>query len=196
MDINTSNNAVFGRTIKVKPCFDKNYKYMKEISKILNGNKSQNYNEKQHEEIKNFFIDTLGDYNGKNNISLRKTTNGDVFLFSGNEAKKLREIEQIENLDTKKNKAAKYTQNIPLKSIEKVENFIYKQSENGNNYKPQSIFRIKSGNKGLEQIEYESYSQNYVPDKGSKYITVDNKKIYTNMLARISYEKKELNLKG
>lgn len=196
MNVNTNYNIAFCRAIKLKTYSENDYNNMKDISRILNGNISPEYNEEQHKKIKNFFVDILGDYDGKSGVSLRKTTNGDVFLFSGEEAKRLRKAEIRENLDTKKNKAAKYKENVSSEARKNVENLIYKLSENGNNFKPKSFFKIKSDNDGIERINYESYCINYVPDKASGFKKQNGNNVPSAMLARVYYEENELNLKA
>lgn len=66
-----------------------------EVARVLNSEKSTNYSKEEATSIRLFFRDILGDYNGKNGILIRRNEDGDLFLISGEDAKKLEKREKI-----------------------------------------------------------------------------------------------------
>lgn len=67
-----------------------------EIAKVLNSEKSTVYSRKESQNIRDFFKEVLGDYDGQNGILMKKSQTGDVFLISGKDAEKLRNETEID----------------------------------------------------------------------------------------------------
>ena len=67
-----------------------------EIAKILNSEKSTIYSRNESANIRSFFRNILGDYNGQNGILMKKSSAGDTFLISGKDAEKLKETTEID----------------------------------------------------------------------------------------------------
>lgn len=94
----------FGRIIPVKSatnpsCENKRRRVDNstfEVAKVLNGEKSSVYSNDEATQIRNFFKEVLGDYNGKNGILIRRTESGDLFMISGSDAEKLQKKEKID----------------------------------------------------------------------------------------------------
>ena len=94
----------FGRIIPVKSVTNPNFENKRrrvdnstfEVAKVLNSEKSTVYSNDEATQIRHFFKEVLGDYNGKNGILIRRTESGDLFMISGADAKKLQHKEKIE----------------------------------------------------------------------------------------------------
>ena len=94
----------FGRIIPVKSATNPNNENKRkrvdnstfEVAKVLNSENSSVYSKKEADSIRNFFKTILGDYNGKNGILIRRTEAGDLFMISGEDAKKLEKKERVD----------------------------------------------------------------------------------------------------
>ncbi len=165
MKINSINNQInFSRAILINTSKNKKTKekYISTIGKVLNSEPSDVYNIKEEKKIRNFFKESLGDYNGENGISIRKIQNNDIVLLSGQDAEAIKTIETEKRKDSTKSK-------MPL--LENSKNFvkntcaaavkeINKRLENGHKEKPESSFEILTPSKGYKAcgIKYSSYN--------------------------------------
>lgn len=94
----------FGRIIPVKSVTNPNFENKRrrvdnstfEVAKVLNSEKSTVYSNDEATQIRHFFKEVLGDYNGKNGILIRRTESGDLFMISGSDAEKLQKREKID----------------------------------------------------------------------------------------------------
>lgn len=134
---NISPGSAFGRVIKVNsisnpgrlnvPVDESTY----DVARVLNGERVQNYSEKEAKRIRGFFKDILGDYNGKDGIVMRKIGK-DVFLLSGEDAAKHKEYMKEQAI-----KAEQYDYKNRKKfliNVRKVaDNRILNKAENGEN---------------------------------------------------------------
>ena len=94
----------FGRIIPVKSVTNPNYQNTRrrvdnstyEVAKVLNSEKSSVYTKDEAAQIRSFFQEVLGDYNGKDGILIRRTEAGDLFMISGSDVEKLQKKEKID----------------------------------------------------------------------------------------------------
>lgn len=103
---NISPGTAFGRVIKVNSVSNPGRKRVPvdkssfEIAKVLNGGKSDKYSKLESENIREFFKGILGDYNGRDNIIMRKIGK-DVFIASGREAAEYKNYIKLKTAEAK-----------------------------------------------------------------------------------------------
>ncbi len=212
MKINSVNNTFsFGRAIKINSVSNSDSvknpyiidKSTKEIENVLN-NKTSYYNKNHTEQIKNFFINILGDYDGNNLVLFRKIKDGTIVLLSGKDAEDIKRYEEHCRKNCKKEN-----------DFPKKDRMILKRLENGFDYKPESTLTFlstkdKTENKTIKKIKgrkhiftkldyivYSNLVYTYTENqdgfllKGAKEIERPNGE---KTLMNIAYDQKELKL--
>ncbi len=126
MKINSVNSLKlsFGSVIRVDSITNSEHgysnkvdKYTYEVSKVLNGKKSNIYSKKESKGIRNFFKTLINDYNGKNGVFMTRSL-GDVYLCTGVDAKEIKSFykkgkEKIKDINkNKKNSNQNITSDI------------------------------------------------------------------------------------
>ena len=161
------------RTGKISKYDDEKMNSLSELQNVLNGHRSSIYSNNAAQKIRNFFKDILGDYNGKNGITIR-SFGDDVILFSGEEANKLKQLEHQANYAKDQvqclcNMKRKRKDGIIKNLKRKLTANALDMHENGKNDKPQSFIKlnfedkfVKNGQKlPLQRINNISYSSEY-----------------------------------
>ena len=111
---NIAANTAFGRVIKLNApkekvefsADDRDFGVLHELENVLNSRNSRVYTKSQSEKIREFFKNILGDYNGENGIRIEKAY-GDTVIISGEDAKKLKELEEKHGVSYKRVSAFK-----------------------------------------------------------------------------------------
>lgn len=158
MKINSINNTTsFKRVIKIDSVTNPKYPQTRRkidnstfaVCKALNSEKTSTYSRKEAEDLRNFFTDILGDYNGENGIIMRRIDDGDVVLLSGEDAQRIKTLEEkksneraaiLSNRKLSNNKKQKYIQ----KNQQHIDNMIRKYLEDGTQGKPEAHLAFES----------------------------------------------------
>ncbi len=153
MKINKNDSGInFGRAIVLKPAQGNNFApnalarggSLKELQSILNGGKSAIYSKVEARKIVRFFEKILKDYKNKSGILIKQCYEN-IILLSGNDAKKIRQLEVLKN-------------HKPDGSNIKIEKAIKLMKENGSKGKPASYINIDFSRLNDKKIKNISYS--------------------------------------
>lgn len=166
MKISSINNTnSFGRAIKVNsvsnPEFPKEGRKVDsstfEICRVLNNQQSDIYSKDEAKQIKNFFINILGDYNGNNSILMRRTQQGDVVMLSGQEAKDIKQLEKEKAKERSKiekdhRKPSRIKQILIRNTFLSVSDEINRKVEDGIAGKPESKLEFNASSLSQNEI--------------------------------------------
>ena len=156
----------FGRVVKIAnvnrhPESKLQKNNTQDIVRILKNQSAKKYSKEESKKIKDFFVRSLGDYNGKNEIIYRETKDGHGVLVSGKEATTVLLMEMRQRKGTQKyENNADYTEEekqiFRHKSAEYIDKFLSQRIENGRSKRPLSCFYISSSSpKGkIDNIKY------------------------------------------
>ncbi|MCD7879275.1 MAG: hypothetical protein LUG16_04995 [Candidatus Gastranaerophilales bacterium] len=149
---NVNNQVTFGRAIKIgtnkgtgsTPALETS---ANNLCHVLNSQKPLLYPKKKTAEIKDFFQQTLGDYNGEKGVIVRKNENDTLILLSGKDADEIKLLETKQKKEKKSilmNRNLKFTEkNELLSDIENYKNYkLNSKVENGKNGKPDSLITL------------------------------------------------------
>ncbi len=214
---NIGANTTFGRVIKLNAppqkvefsADDRNFGVLYELENVLNSRGSGVYTRNESNKIREFFKNILGDYSGKNGIMIEKAF-GDTVIISGDDAKKVKELEEQYGLSyshisrkTKRhgkngNKDSVKAKNARVLIAKEIE----QRSENGLLGKPNSqidfFFKTAKSGKKANFVDcskfgkFEYTSMHYI-GSGRKMDDVPKLRAHT-VFRSISYEENNLNL--
>ena len=194
MRINSiNNNLSFGRVVKISNVNEnsksnKQKNNTQEIVRVLKNQSTKMYSKEEAAKIKDFFAETLGDYNGKNEIIFRKTNDGTNVIISGNEANtvllmELRKRKTEKRLNKQTNTTEKIKETILKKHDDEINKFINRHFEDGRNQKTKSDFYLKSSSAShgrIDLISYEQITKFYSAEVNGHMLTKDELKKYPN----------------
>lgn len=163
-----------------------------ELNKVLNNQDSQFYTKEQRIQIKTFFEEILGDYNGKNKILTRELQDKTV-IISGQDAKRVLELEAISH---KGKKEAKHRE----QTYSNAGSYIREKLENGKNGKPESsielIYRKTSQKPKTDCVIYSSLAHSNVKRIDGFRTDIPVYAYACNALQTCSYEQKMLKIQN
>ena len=208
MNVN-SINISFGRVVKIANVnknpnsrFQRNN--TQDIVSILKNQSVKTYSKEEAKKIKEFFVNTLGDYDGKNEIIYRKTQDGHGVLVSGNEATsvllmEMRHRKGYQKFYNNSEYSEKEKQIFLNKSAEDIDKFLSQRIENGRSKRPRSCFYISSSkpNGKIDHIKYVNSNAIYSAEKDGHIL--DNEELkncpyYRLQEVGVNYSEHNINL--
>ena len=184
--IHQANN--FGRVIQMQNAENDELtrRNAKQLVGVLNNSDKSMYSKSQEVEIRNFFKDVLGDYNGHDGIMTRKTQDGKNFLISGQDAKDIKQIVKRQYDSYKNDKLTQHQKKAVLEANQiELEAEIDERLENGKKGKADSIIRmyldLENPNKPAI-INYESYRDKKEPKNSNYYNSFQTVEYYNKTL--------------
>ena len=184
--IHQTNN--FGRVIQMQNVENNELtrRNAKQLVCVLNNSDKSKYSKAQEVEIRDFFMDVLGDYNGHDGVMTRKTQDGRNFLISGQDAKDIKQIVKRQYDSYKNEKLTQHQKKAVLEANHiELESEINQRLENGKRGKADSFIRLYSD---LETpnipviINYESYSDKKEPKDSNYYNSFQTVEYYNKTL--------------
>ena len=200
---NTGVNTSFGRIIRLNPpegygdfsINNRVFGNLYELENVLNSRNSSVYTKNEANKIRDFFKKILGDYNGKNGIMIKKAF-GDTVVISGEDVKKVRELElqnniSYSNLDSGIGKKKRRKEK--KKGFIEIAEKIRQANENGAFGKPDSIINKKkkkmSKTGSFDSSKFKKFEYEYMHQKTNsvKYDDEPGAKVH-GALRSIVYE--------